>query len=511
MDPRVASAWELLRDDIEDYEDLWLARDSEGFGDYFFAWTQVEECWREGISVDDVIASIDLAEIGLEDDARRLFWLAGLPGAIADSNLRFPISHVSPILESVVFRHSILRLDVRDYIEPAHYGLVESLNLQYAANRLGIALHCIQPWVGPDDAADFLSLTELEVELVKEKLPRIPLGFGRGSTQLSQLTPAVERMRAHPQRPIDALQQLLARSPGDRERMFALGAYLALSGDAKSGLEYLAKADEMHDSDSIGWRDFVMRYFYVDCCAALSVQPERTFANVIELPESQGFFDGMEAYEYGQTDLYLAFRSWAVLEGVVSPLIGSGLGSPNAAEPGSNRSLTITESSVVDAIQNLARMIDVRMTSIIDIALDVKLDQQTVNEILTAAGETRIERAENIFKEAVPDWEALRDESRRELIAGELEYRAYTAGERSPEHAAAVAVLLCRAVEREMERLPVAFEPPQWKVFKEGRNRTAHPDEFSEIDLIRMRSYLLGLYRGKDSLLGAIAKRCAGH
>jgi hypothetical protein len=159
------------------------------------------------------------------------------------------------------------------------------------------------------------------------------------------------------------------------------------------------------------------------------------------------------------------------------------------------------------AFAGIAQKIDIlddRIRHVLDVALDVKIEQETVAQILTAAGENRITLVEALMRDSTPDWDALHEDSQRELIAGELEYRAYLAGEREAVHPAAVANLFYRAIEREINQIP-GIDPPNWKVFKDERGYADHADKFGEIDLTRMRSYLFGMYRHKPSLLSAIA------
>ncbi|MDP9238811.1 MAG: hypothetical protein M3P30_15665 [Chloroflexota bacterium] len=154
-----------------------------------------------------------------------------------------------------------------------------------------------------------------------------------------------------------------------------------------------------------------------------------------------------------------------------------------------------------------------RQDHLLDVMLDVRIDQRTVAEILTSAGENRVAAAKRLLRAAAPGWGSLDEESRRELLAAELEYRAYLSGDRLPEHAAAIAGLFSRPIEREYElwtrnrgrRGWPKEDPPNWNAFWKERGFAAHPDSFGEIDLTRMRSYLLGMYRGKDSLLQALA------
>jgi hypothetical protein len=147
-----------------------------------------------------------------------------------------------------------------------------------------------------------------------------------------------------------------------------------------------------------------------------------------------------------------------------------------------------------------------RQDALVDMALDSAAHDEIVAQILTKFGEHRIALVEKLMRDAAPDWAALADESKQELIAAELEYRAYVAGERTEVHPAAVANLYYRAIEREMDHLPGVGSPPQWIMFKDERGYADHADQFDEMALTRMRGYLFGLYRHKDALLPFVAR-----
>ncbi|MDP9238970.1 MAG: hypothetical protein M3P30_16515 [Chloroflexota bacterium] len=204
-------------------------------------------------------------------------------------------------------------------------------------------------------------------------------------------------------------------------------------------------------------------------------------------------------------------RILAVASGAITtPTAGS-----EVSIDGFNRLLTALETLPPLASRlDLLEVLNERLDHVVDIALDIKSGQQTIAEILIAAGEKRIAGVKQLMSDVAPDWDALQEESKRELVAAELEYRAFLAGEREDVHPAAIANLFYRPIERELNRIAGLFDPPNWKMFRSERHYADHADEFGSIDITRMRAYLFGMYRGKDSLLASVArtaKRRATH
>ncbi len=324
MQARIRAAWQVLRPRDCDAE-FWVEDDSEGFGEYFRAWALLEECWRDGASIDDAIASIDSDDLRCAEDSQRILWIADLMGTLGTSNLRYAVASVSPILASLVFRQSMMTLDVSPYF--GANSEYERIDRRRAAVRLGLAADATRDNLGAREAAVLLGLTEAEVETVWQKGP---LGTGKRlfvSTAMNQSQPeedlpmwlAAGRLGADRRSPVDALQHLMHDWPDDRECKFALGVFLALSGYAGEALKHLDGADRVADGDCPRWRDVVMRYFYVDCCTRLGKRPDRTFSDFIKLPGEQGFTEGLWRQEWDEAEYYLICRSWMVMDGKVEP------------------------------------------------------------------------------------------------------------------------------------------------------------------------------------------------
>jgi hypothetical protein len=127
MDPRVTTAWRLLEEELEEYDSFYLTHTNERTGDYVRAWSLLEEAWREGITLDEVIESVNLDAISLESDAERVLWLSDLMGTLGDTLV---LDYISPVLDAIVHRSSMRTLDVSDYFgnyqgRPDNHGKLE--------------------------------------------------------------------------------------------------------------------------------------------------------------------------------------------------------------------------------------------------------------------------------------------------------------------------------------------------------------------------------------------------
>lgn len=300
MDDRVARAWVVLDGELEGCEDFYLNNRNERLGDHFRAWTLLESAWRDGISIDDVVASVDLDRIDLKDDGERILWLADLMGTYGEN---LPSAEFFPLVQAIVYRQSMLALDPTAYIgDQSEY---RSADAERGWTRLRVAAGITAKALCRDDAAIFLGLTTAELESLTAEEQR-------------PTTAIVERLMAAREEPIEALERLVAMHPDDRECNLANGAYLALSGKAADAIVYLDRAEE----SSRGWvsesRDAMLRYMYIDCSVALGRTPDRTFSDLISLPLIQvlsfGIGNGWDVFEY-----YLACRSWMVIEGKAAP------------------------------------------------------------------------------------------------------------------------------------------------------------------------------------------------
>jgi hypothetical protein len=114
--------------------------------------------------------------------------------------------------------------------------------------------------------------------------------------------------------------------------------------------------------------------------------------------------------------------------------------------------------------------------------------------------------AENFLKDSIRAWNVLVADTRNDLLAGELTYRAMLAGELDDAYARQAGNSFSVAWERENRRNP-ALDLPYLKEFKDLRNIADHPDRttFRAIHLEQMRSYLLGLGTSEPGIMAHLA------
>jgi len=306
-DDRIARAWTVIEEEIDpptDPEDFYLSTTNERLGDLVSAWALLEQAWRGGARIDDVLQSIDVDSIGLDDDAKRILFLSDLMGMLGDG-LMGVVDYVSSPLAAVMLRQSIRSLDPGDYLgDTSEYT---KLRLERARARLLRASTEAEYELTAEEAGLLLDLSPGEVAALGAE------GINSASVDV------IERLLADPTSPDELLRRFLDDAPTDATRLLAVGAFLAMTGRADDAMHYLERADQPQQEYVPDGAQVARRYMYVDCCAVLGVTPKRTFADLVLLPHIQGFGDGLYTMDWEPHHYYPILRAQMVTEGKAHP------------------------------------------------------------------------------------------------------------------------------------------------------------------------------------------------